>query len=228
MAVGTEDITAEALAAAGVIPAGRHSLTADEVAISQIARLVRAMAECVAERGYAHTTVAHVVARAGVSRKTFYEHFADKEACFLAAYDVCAQILEARILAAAGADPADLEGALRERLTAYFEGLADERLLARAFLVEVQGAGPAALARRAAIHERWAALIGFLHAQARAADPSLPELPPAVARAALGAVHEIVVDALEGDGDVLGLIDLAVSIQTALLTHDHHIGAPSP
>ena len=46
------------------------------------------MAQVVAEKGYAATTVADVVERAGVSRRTFYEQFADKEACFLAAYDV--------------------------------------------------------------------------------------------------------------------------------------------
>ena len=45
------------------------------------------MAEAVAEHSYGATTIAHVVSHAGVSRKTFYEHFRDKEHCFLAMYD---------------------------------------------------------------------------------------------------------------------------------------------
>src|SRR3954452_23052879 len=69
------------------LPRGPHSLTRDEVLASQRGRMIEAMAETVAAKGYAATTVADVVARAGVSRKTFYEHFRDREDCFLAAYD---------------------------------------------------------------------------------------------------------------------------------------------
>ena len=71
----------------GPLPSGRHSLTRDAVLASQRGRLLDAMAEAVAEHGYGATTIAHVVSRAGVSRKTFYEHFTDKEQCFLALYD---------------------------------------------------------------------------------------------------------------------------------------------
>ena len=46
------------------------------------------MIEAVAERGYSRTTVAHVIGLAGVSRRAFYEQFANKEACFLATYDI--------------------------------------------------------------------------------------------------------------------------------------------
>ena len=70
------------------LPSGRHGLTREAVVASQRSRLIDAMAQVVAERGYPATTVADVVERAGVSRRTFYEQFADKEACFLAAYDV--------------------------------------------------------------------------------------------------------------------------------------------
>lgn len=227
MAVGTIDITEAELAAAGLIPRGRHSLSPDEVAISQLVRLVRALAECVGERGYAHTTVAHVVARAGVSRRTFYEHFSDKEAAFLAAYDLFASILEARLIEANGTDVADYRGVLRNRLAAYLEGLAAEPALARALLVEVQGAGPAALARRRAIHERWTSLIEAVHAHARELDPTLPALRPGVARAALGAVHELVVAALERGEDPTTLLDLAEHVQSALLLHPNDHGAPS-
>ena len=69
------------------LPRGPHRLAREEVLASQRGRMLAAIAEAVAEKGYAATTVADVVGRAGVSRKTFYEHFADKEECFLAAWD---------------------------------------------------------------------------------------------------------------------------------------------
>src|SRR5580704_11901343 len=64
-----------------------------ELRASQVGRLICAVADCVAARGYASTSVADIIAAAGVSRKTFYEHFDDKEACFLAAYDTGARAI---------------------------------------------------------------------------------------------------------------------------------------
>src|SRR5947208_16592512 len=82
------------------LPRGRHAAARDVVLASQRGRLLEAMAQCVAEQSYAATTVAQVIARAGVSRKTFYEHFPDKRACFLAAWDVGTEILLDQVLAA--------------------------------------------------------------------------------------------------------------------------------
>src|SRR5687767_6279952 len=70
-----------------VLPRSPHKTVREEVAASQRGRLLVAMSDVVGEKGYAAATVADVLAKAGVSRRTFYEHFADKEACFLAAYD---------------------------------------------------------------------------------------------------------------------------------------------
>src|SRR4249919_3767536 len=62
-------------------------MSREEVARAQRERTLKAMIEAVAERGYGETRVVDVIERAGLSRKTFYELFGDKEACFLAAYD---------------------------------------------------------------------------------------------------------------------------------------------
>ena len=70
-----------------LIPAGRHTLPPQEVSQRQRVRLQRAMASCACERGYRNTTIADVVRVAHTSRTTFYEHFTDKEACFLEAYE---------------------------------------------------------------------------------------------------------------------------------------------
>jgi len=63
-------------------------MSRDDVERNQRARLYGAMIEAVHERGYPQTTVAHVIALAGVSRRAFYEQFDNKEECFLATYDI--------------------------------------------------------------------------------------------------------------------------------------------
>lgn len=142
------------------LPRGRHGLTRAEVSSSQRVRMLRAMAEAVAERGYAKTPVAEVLRRAGVSRETFYQHFANKEACFLDAYDYAAGVLMAEMGDALGifADPSASERA-HERvgpvIARYLEVMASEPALTRTFLVEVYAASPAAIMRRAEIQGRF-------------------------------------------------------------------------
>jgi len=70
------------------LPLGPHGMGREEVARNQRTRLYGAMIEAVAEHGYRATTVAHLVRLAGVSRRAFYEQFANKEECFLATYDI--------------------------------------------------------------------------------------------------------------------------------------------
>ena len=68
------------------LPPGSHGIPADVVARNQRERLVAAMAEVCAERGYAQASVAEVAKRAGVSSLTFYKQFSGKEDCMLAAH----------------------------------------------------------------------------------------------------------------------------------------------
>src|ERR671932_1794815 len=82
------------------LPRGPHNLTRDDVLASQRERMIDAVAATVARKGYVATTVGDVVARAGVSRKTFYEHFQDKEDCFLAAFDTGVDLVLGAIHAA--------------------------------------------------------------------------------------------------------------------------------
>jgi AcrR family transcriptional regulator len=73
------------------LPRGPHGLTPSEVAHSQRERLIAAMTDVIAERGYTATSVADVIERAGVSRKTFYVHFQDRRDCLIAAYESAAR-----------------------------------------------------------------------------------------------------------------------------------------
>jgi AcrR family transcriptional regulator len=173
------------------LPRGPHRLDREVILASQRGRMLEAMAESVAEKGYAATTVADVVGRAGVSRKTFYEHFTDKEDCFLAADDACVDILLTQVVDARE-EIADWGEAMRASLRAYLEVLASEPTLARTFLVEVLAAGPRALERRTEVHRRFADLSRNLHQQARRDHPDLPELPDAVFDGMVGAINELV------------------------------------
>src|SRR3954464_7556371 len=140
-----------------VLPRGPHRLGREVVEASQRGRLLDAMAQVVAGKGYGATSVADVIATAGVSRKTFYEHFRDKLDCFLAAYDLGVEVLLATVRAA-GAGENDPLAVTRARTRAYLRTLSKEPASARTFLVDVAAAGPEALERRRAVHRQFAGL----------------------------------------------------------------------
>src|SRR5579859_6404088 len=102
---------------------------------SQRARLLEAMVRAVAEKGYEAATVADAVRLARVSRGTFYELFAFKEACLLEAYRAGYEVLEERIRAAVR-DAADWREELRLGFRAYLETLEQDPLFARVYLIE--------------------------------------------------------------------------------------------
>jgi AcrR family transcriptional regulator len=126
------------------------------------------MAEAVADRGFAHVTVAHVLALAGVSRETFYELFADKEECFLAVLDTGADRLLEILGAAGSVSPDDPFERLDRVLRTYLTTLAAEPAFAKAFLVDAYGAGPRATRRRVILQRLFvdavADILGFADA----------------------------------------------------------------
>jgi AcrR family transcriptional regulator len=174
------------------LPRGAHGLDRDVVAASQRARLLEAVGRAVAGRGYAAATIDDIVRGAGVSKKTFYEHFADKQECFVAAYEAAAEELFRRVREAHGTSDDWLERT-RAGIRAYLQWLAAEPALARVFLIEVAAAGPSAAEARERIRDRYATLMRDLQDQARADIPALPRLPEEVFHAAVAAVDELVV-----------------------------------
>jgi AcrR family transcriptional regulator len=135
------------------LPRGRHRLSREQVLESQRGRMLAAMAEAVAEKGYVGTAVA------GVSRETFYEQFSGKEDCFLAAYDAGVEALHEVIGAALVGSRAGPEKRLDRVLKAYFDALAAEPAFARTFLIEVYAVGPRALERRVELQQRFVETI---------------------------------------------------------------------
>jgi AcrR family transcriptional regulator len=175
-----------------------------------------AVLQSVAELGYATTTVADVVAGAAVSRSTFYAQFADKEACFVAAYDFAMQHALARIDAATAAAAAAQSWRERVRtdLTAYLDVLADEPALATTLHVEVLAAGPAALEHRAELLGVLASRIANLGDLAHRNDSAVRELPPAVFALFTGGLDELIRDRLR-TGSSAALPDLAEPVLEA-------------
>ncbi len=141
------------------LPRGRHGLSRDQVRASQRGRMLAAVAASVAEHGFASMTVADVIKRAGVSRETFYEQFADKEEAFLAALDAGADGMIAFLGAALETPAADPIERLDHTLTAYLATLAAAPAYAKAFLIDAYGAGDAAIARRIDLQQRFVDLM---------------------------------------------------------------------
>jgi AcrR family transcriptional regulator len=127
----------------GPLPPGRHHLTRQQVAHSQRERLIAALAYTVGERGYNQTTLTDITKAASVSRRVFYENFANKEECFLATFDVVVEQLRQAMTEAAEASP-DWPHRVIAALRAALCFLSSEPDLARFCLVESVSAGPAA------------------------------------------------------------------------------------
>jgi AcrR family transcriptional regulator len=172
-------------------PRGRHGLPPEVVARSQRDRLLEATMRIVADKGYAATTVTDLTKEAGISRTTFYELFADKEACFLAAYDSAVDALVRRISNAYEAEERWPDRA-RAGLKTLLEALAADPAQARLALVDVASAGPAAQRRFRAAVQR---LTPFFD-EGRDFAPGGRALPANASRMAAGAVVGLISDEL--------------------------------
>jgi AcrR family transcriptional regulator len=128
------------------LPPGRHGLPREFVAHNQRERLIAGLAEAIAENGYAGTTIAHITRHAAVSRRTFYEHFAGKDECFVAAYDTVMAQLRERVAQAFEAED-DWPHAVKAGIGAMLRFLAAEPNLARLCMVEALVAGPVVFER---------------------------------------------------------------------------------
>ncbi len=182
------------------------------------ARLLDAIARVTAEHGYAAATVAEVVRAAGVSRSTFYEEFASKEALFLESYRHGVDVLVARVTeAVAGAS--GWREQLRSGVRAYLAALADEPTFARAYLLEVHAAGPAALDARAATIARFAERYAQTFYAARREHPGWRRPPVEALHVLCAGTEQLVAERLRAPGPVTfsGLEDVFCDCAESLL-----------
>lgn len=143
------------------LPRGRHGLSREFVRTSQRTRLLDAMADLTAEKGYVAVTIGDVVARGCVAKRTFYEYFTDKEACLIAAGEYLAgEVAEAIVI------PHDPDMPLYHRAAATIRGLLqtlqNHPSYARACLVEIWAVGPTAIKRRLEVSRQLAQLLASL------------------------------------------------------------------
>jgi AcrR family transcriptional regulator len=151
-----------------------HELGRERVTEIQRARLLAAMIDVCAEHGVAEVTVAHVVERAGVSRRTFYEIYADREECFLEAFDegvarASRYVLDGYDETARWADR------MRRALTALLAFLDTEPATGQLLVVESLAAGDSALSRRRAAVERMIVFVDEANAELKP-DKRTPSL----------------------------------------------------
>jgi AcrR family transcriptional regulator len=192
------------------LPKGRHGLSRAFIASNQRERLLDAIANVVAEKGYSATRVADITEYAGVSRKTFYELFADKEDCFLAAYDAITALLMGRMahgLASVG--DASWEEQVSALLGEFLRFLAAEPAFARMCIVEVLGSGPRGLARRDAAIEAFFPVVDQIPRSQPGAEQHLSPLTPVYVT---GGILEVVYAAIRrGETDTLPALEQDLS-----------------
>jgi AcrR family transcriptional regulator len=161
-------------------------MSRDDVARNQRARMYGGMIEAVHARGYPQTTVADVIALAGVSRRAFYEQFANKEACFLSTYDIVVARARKLVLDAWGRERGwanRLHGACK----ALLDDVAGSPKGPRLVLVDSLGIGPKARERMTLASTTFERVL----ATAFKADPNGEELSPLTVRAIVAGIRHV-------------------------------------
>ncbi|HVR05324.1 MAG TPA: TetR/AcrR family transcriptional regulator [Solirubrobacteraceae bacterium] len=207
------------------LPHGPHGMGREAVARHQRARLYGAMIEAIDRQGYRGTTVAHVIALAGVSRRAFYEQFANKEACFLATYDIAVARSKKRML----------EGWLAERgwanrthraCQAFVEDTTRNAKAARLVLVDGLEIGVPSRERmlRSALAFERAVAAGFRLA------PDGIQLPPLAPKAIVGGTRYALFARLRGEreSELPALTDELLDWISALRSPAARIGPLEP
>lgn len=175
---------AEETGVAGGIPP--HASTLKPVTSPKRERILEGMLQSVGSSGYDATSVRTVLDSTGLYRQAFYDNFADKDACYLEAFDFGVARLEATVLPAAASEKS-WQGKLRAGLGALLEALDEDPDLGRALIVEVHAAGAQALEKRAEVMDRITAFVDS------ARDAGEGESPPPIAPEGIVAgIHAVV------------------------------------
>jgi AcrR family transcriptional regulator len=153
-------------AARGAAPRGRHAPPLEVRQETQRQRLLDAAAAVFARTGYAEASAEAVSREAGMSKATFYEHFANKEECILGLFDLAAEAVIAAMAESATEAGEDPEARLRAGTTSFLEAVAEHPAYAQTLLVEIIGAGPRAAERRDSILAAFSRVVDAENARA--------------------------------------------------------------
>lgn len=188
------------------------------MAASQRTRLLQATVELGTQHGFASLTLADIVGRAGVARSTFYEHFTDKEQCFLEAFDYAAERVLERVLAIGPPPAGEFATPVHAYIAVLLELCLEEPGLVRLVAADAEALGPAAGERQRAIRGRLADGLVALRDFLRRDQPSLAPITQVRALGIVGAITEVLrhtfhtsgIDALPGLQPELATIVLAL------------------
>jgi AcrR family transcriptional regulator len=182
------------------------------------ARLIAAMSESVADKGYRETTVADVVRLARTSRRSFYEHFEDRDACYLALFDAVNDALMAGVAAAVNAEE-PWERQVDQALGSYLDAVAAQPALSQSFVRELPALGKAGSDRQLAVIERFARQLVGLVERGRREQPGLEAGPLTLDMALMiaGGIRELTVISIQQGRDVREVRSAAADVIKATL-----------
>jgi AcrR family transcriptional regulator len=178
------------------LPKGPHGITATGVAHHQRIRMHGAMIEAIATRGYRNTSVKHVIGLAGVSRRAFYEQFANKEDCFLETFDLIVHRGIKRINQAYRTTTGNMEQRMRAAFQAFVEEVQKNSKALHLVVIDAQTAGPGGVRRLRRITATFEGLLSSSFADRRETDA----LPLPVARAIVGGLRRATYTRLRAEG----------------------------
>lgn len=173
------------------VPRGRHAPPLEVRLEVQRSRLLEAASHVFARAGYAEASAEAISREAGMSKATFYEHFANKEECILALFDAARDVILQAMAEAAGAAGSDPQARLSAGVRAFLEVLADHPDEAQTLLVEIIGAGPRAAERRDSILAGFAEVLDAENETAAAKGAIARFASPDDAFAVVGAIAEL-------------------------------------
>ena len=181
-------------------------------------RLIAAMSESVADKGYRDTTVADVVRIARTSRRSFYEHFDDRDACYLALFDAVNDALMAEVAAAVKPEH-PWERQVDQALGAYLDAVAAQPALSQSFVRELPALGKAGSDRQLAVVERFARQLVGLVELGRREQPGLEAGPLTLDMALMiaGGIRELTVISIQQRRDVREVRSAAADVIKAIL-----------
>jgi len=171
---------------------GRHAPPPEVRLPLQRERLLRAAASEFAQSGYAGTTSESISRRAGMSKATFYEHFANKEECMLALFDRAVVVVRESMATAAASAPTDARERMKAGTRAFLGALSEHPEFAQTLLVEIIGAGPRAAQHRDRILQTFADVLDTENAVAARRGMIARFASPLDTFAVVGAISELV------------------------------------
>lgn len=205
------------------LPSGKHSLSPEYVHATQRVRLMEAVMEVIGRVGFKRATVALITDEAGVSRRTFYQHFSDAEVCLIESYREHAKYL-IREVAFATADLEDWEVSL-DASTAHFLAFSqDHPGWARTYSSDAMSTSPRMLDARYEADEMFIAVYRVLQSRMAQADPTVVPASDNVLRAIIGATAEVIRSRIRTD-ELATIHEIAPVISGVIKVV---LGAPMP